>query len=86
VTAEGFEPWSHKFFASRDLRVDVSMKAIAAPPVEPLPKPVATGKPQRPPVIVQPQQPVRPTRPAPKPDEGGQGGGRPKRVITELDY
>jgi serine/threonine protein kinase len=82
ATADGFEPWSHTFLASRDLRVDVSMKAIKVePPVGPEPKPVAS-KP-RPPASVQPQQPVRPT---PKPAEGGQSGGRPKRVITELDY
>jgi len=78
VTADGFEPWTHSFIASRDLRVDVSMKA-SAPAVAPTPpKPVAATKPPRQPVV-QPQVPVRPQQPKPE-------GGRPKRVITELDY
>jgi serine/threonine protein kinase len=82
ATAEGFEPWSHSFVASRDLRVDVSMKPsapLATPaPTPDAPKPVAT-KPPRPPAV-QPQVPVRPPQ-QPKPESE-----RPKRVITELDY
>jgi serine/threonine-protein kinase len=79
ASSQGFEPWSHTFVASRDLRVDVAMKASTpiAEPAVPTKPPTATNPARLP--VVRPQTPVRP--PQTKPE-----GGRPKRVITELDY
>jgi serine/threonine protein kinase len=86
ATAEGFEPWLHTFTATRDLRVDVSMKAL--PQVAPTPAPEATTKPaatSKPavkpkPAVTRPPVVDRPPVEKPKPSD------RPKRVITELDY
>lgn len=82
--AEGFEPWTHTFIASRDLRVDVSMKPLPQPEPAPPPasepkKPIAIKPAPRAPAA-SPQAPAEQPRPKPQPS------GRPKRVITELDY
>ena len=86
ATAPGFEPWTHSFTASRDLRVDVSMKPLRQAVTERPPEPRAPSTKRRPVVKPRPtsQPPVTDTRPAekPKPPQGD----RPKRVITELDY